>query len=64
MLGCGNRSPRELQVQTSLRIFWNRTCGVFQGGAGVARAWRGRGAAYRLRLSMNGAGVARAWRGH
>eukprot|EP00661_Eupelagonemidae_sp_cell13_P000652 gene652-biopygen16658 len=35
-----------------------------EGGAGVARAWRGRGAGYRLRLGMSGAGVARAWRGH
>eukprot|EP00661_Eupelagonemidae_sp_cell13_P024417 gene24417-biopygen19419 len=35
-----------------------------EGGAGVARAWRGRGAGYRLRLGMSDAGVARAWRGH
>eukprot|EP00661_Eupelagonemidae_sp_cell13_P009632 gene9632-biopygen22739 len=31
--------------------------------AGVARAWRGRGAGYRQFLGMSGAGVARAWRG-
>eukprot|EP00661_Eupelagonemidae_sp_cell13_P019884 gene19884-biopygen10068 len=37
--------------------------GEQEGGAGVARAWRGRGAGYRLRLGMSGAGVARAWRG-
>eukprot|EP00661_Eupelagonemidae_sp_cell13_P023621 gene23621-biopygen20832 len=39
----------------------------FQGeqdsGAGVARAWRGRGAGYRPFLAWGGAGVARAWRG-
>eukprot|EP00661_Eupelagonemidae_sp_cell13_P018962 gene18962-biopygen14524 len=34
-------------------------------GAGVARAWRGRGAGYRqFLLGLGGAGVARAWRGH
>eukprot|EP00661_Eupelagonemidae_sp_cell13_P025776 gene25776-biopygen22509 len=32
-------------------------------GRKVARAWRGRGAGYRLRLDVSGAGVARAWRG-
>eukprot|EP00661_Eupelagonemidae_sp_cell13_P022499 gene22499-biopygen20740 len=32
-------------------------------GAGVARAWRGRGAGYRQFLAWGGAGVARAWRG-
>eukprot|EP00661_Eupelagonemidae_sp_cell13_P009124 gene9124-biopygen1645 len=33
--------------------------------AGVARAWRGRGADYRhFFLGLGGAGVARAWRGH
>eukprot|EP00661_Eupelagonemidae_sp_cell13_P008749 gene8749-biopygen15191 len=42
------------------------TC-IIQGeqdsGAGVARAWRGRGAGYRHFLAWGGAGVARAWRG-
>eukprot|EP00661_Eupelagonemidae_sp_cell13_P018436 gene18436-biopygen11459 len=33
-------------------------------GAGVARAWRGRGVGYRHFLAWGGAGVARAWRGH
>eukprot|EP00661_Eupelagonemidae_sp_cell13_P022740 gene22740-biopygen16276 len=33
-------------------------------GAGVARAWRGRGAGCGLQFGMSGAGVARAWRGH
>eukprot|EP00661_Eupelagonemidae_sp_cell13_P024252 gene24252-biopygen17903 len=33
-------------------------------GAGVARAWRWRGAGYRQFLAWGGAGVARAWRGH
>eukprot|EP00661_Eupelagonemidae_sp_cell13_P018936 gene18936-biopygen12988 len=32
-------------------------------GAGVARAWRGRGAGCRPFLGLGGAGVARAWRG-
>eukprot|EP00661_Eupelagonemidae_sp_cell13_P009891 gene9891-biopygen4739 len=32
-------------------------------GAGVARAWRGRGAGYRPCVGLGGAGVARAWRG-
>eukprot|EP00661_Eupelagonemidae_sp_cell13_P010004 gene10004-biopygen18260 len=32
-------------------------------GAGVARAWRGRGADYRPFCGLGGAGVARAWRG-
>eukprot|EP00661_Eupelagonemidae_sp_cell13_P016742 gene16742-biopygen9811 len=32
-------------------------------GAGVARAWRGRGAGYRPFLGLGGAGMARAWRG-
>eukprot|EP00661_Eupelagonemidae_sp_cell13_P014154 gene14154-biopygen5093 len=32
-------------------------------GAGVARAWRGRGAGYRPLFGVGGAGVARAWRG-
>eukprot|EP00661_Eupelagonemidae_sp_cell13_P010347 gene10347-biopygen9330 len=32
-------------------------------GAGVARAWRGRGAGYRQYFGLGGAGVARAWRG-
>eukprot|EP00661_Eupelagonemidae_sp_cell13_P015642 gene15642-biopygen2173 len=32
-------------------------------GAGVARAWRGRGAGCRQLLAWGGAGVARAWRG-
>eukprot|EP00661_Eupelagonemidae_sp_cell13_P020054 gene20054-biopygen20573 len=32
-------------------------------GAGVARAWRGRGAGYRQFLAWGGPGVARAWRG-
>eukprot|EP00661_Eupelagonemidae_sp_cell13_P012989 gene12989-biopygen16989 len=31
-------------------------------GAGVARAWRGRGAGCRQILGLGGAGVARAWR--
>eukprot|EP00661_Eupelagonemidae_sp_cell13_P012692 gene12692-biopygen14040 len=34
-----------------------------EGGAGVARAWHGRGTGYRLQFGMDGAGVARAWRG-
>eukprot|EP00661_Eupelagonemidae_sp_cell13_P014727 gene14727-biopygen17122 len=38
--------------------------GEQEGGAGVARAWRGRGAGYRHVLAWGGAGVARAWRGH
>eukprot|EP00661_Eupelagonemidae_sp_cell13_P002976 gene2976-biopygen17121 len=41
--------------------------GTFQGsqgsGAGVARAWRGRGAGYRPSFGLGGAGVARAWGG-
>eukprot|EP00661_Eupelagonemidae_sp_cell13_P000086 gene85-biopygen3042 len=32
-------------------------------GAGVARAWRGRGAGYMPFMAWGGAGVARAWRG-
>eukprot|EP00661_Eupelagonemidae_sp_cell13_P023747 gene23747-biopygen19359 len=32
-------------------------------GAGVARAWRGRGAGYTQFFGLGGAGVARAWRG-
>eukprot|EP00661_Eupelagonemidae_sp_cell13_P025058 gene25058-biopygen4466 len=32
-------------------------------GAGVARAWRGRGAGYRLLFGLGGVGVARTWRG-
>eukprot|EP00661_Eupelagonemidae_sp_cell13_P007798 gene7798-biopygen15113 len=32
-------------------------------GAGVARAWRGRGAGYRAFFALGGAGVARSWRG-
>eukprot|EP00661_Eupelagonemidae_sp_cell13_P024193 gene24193-biopygen2889 len=38
---------------------WPASLGEQEGGAGVARAWRGRGAGYRLRLGMSGAGVAR-----
>eukprot|EP00661_Eupelagonemidae_sp_cell13_P023654 gene23654-biopygen16368 len=34
------------------------------GNRTVARAWRRRGAGYRLQFGMSGAGVARAWRGH
>eukprot|EP00661_Eupelagonemidae_sp_cell13_P000258 gene258-biopygen21089 len=37
--------------------------GEQEGGAGVARAWRGRGAGFRLRFGMSGVGMARAWRG-
>eukprot|EP00661_Eupelagonemidae_sp_cell13_P017463 gene17463-biopygen9870 len=33
------------------------------GGADVARAWRGRGAGYKLQFGMSGTGVARAWCG-
>eukprot|EP00661_Eupelagonemidae_sp_cell13_P007525 gene7525-biopygen19567 len=35
--------------------------GEQEGGAGVARACRGRGAGYRLRFGMSGAGVARTF---
>eukprot|EP00661_Eupelagonemidae_sp_cell13_P022272 gene22272-biopygen20723 len=45
----GPRPPRPLGEQDS--------------GAGVARAWRGRGTGYRQILAWGGAGVARAWRG-
>eukprot|EP00661_Eupelagonemidae_sp_cell13_P003594 gene3594-biopygen8235 len=38
----------------------DRTAGVADSGAGVARAWRGRGAGYGPFLAW----VARAWRGH
>eukprot|EP00661_Eupelagonemidae_sp_cell13_P000588 gene588-biopygen1615 len=38
--------------------------GEQEGGAGMARAWRGRDAGYRLQFGMSGAGVARVWSGH
>eukprot|EP00661_Eupelagonemidae_sp_cell13_P024708 gene24708-biopygen4435 len=46
---------------------WENWCpgplGSQDSGAGVARAWRGRGAGHRHFFGLGGAGVARAWRG-
>eukprot|EP00661_Eupelagonemidae_sp_cell13_P015968 gene15968-biopygen21753 len=49
----------------ALRCPRHRTAAMFcphRGNRTLARAWRGRGAGFWLRLGMSGAGVARAWR--
>eukprot|EP00661_Eupelagonemidae_sp_cell13_P024287 gene24287-biopygen1348 len=46
-----------------VRLFCRAAQGEQDTGAGVARAWRGRGAGYRHFFGLGGAGVARAWRG-
>eukprot|EP00661_Eupelagonemidae_sp_cell13_P024236 gene24236-biopygen19405 len=56
----GDQNPPKSRKST----FWRCHQGEQEGGTGVARAWRGRGAGYRLQFGMSGAGVARAWRGH
>eukprot|EP00661_Eupelagonemidae_sp_cell13_P020415 gene20415-biopygen7058 len=56
--------PRPSPVVSKSRL----TQGEQDTGAGVARAWRGRGAGYRHFFGLGwrgrGAGTARAWRGH
>eukprot|EP00661_Eupelagonemidae_sp_cell13_P024176 gene24176-biopygen4389 len=57
-------APTILRPDAVASSLQRQILGEQEGGAGVARAWRGRGAGYRLRLGMSGAGMALAWRGH
>eukprot|EP00661_Eupelagonemidae_sp_cell13_P014749 gene14749-biopygen2104 len=55
--------PRGARARDRVRPRAVGAQGSQDSGAGVARAWRGRGAGYRHFLTWDGAGVARAWRG-
>eukprot|EP00661_Eupelagonemidae_sp_cell13_P023019 gene23019-biopygen1226 len=67
-MGGIRETERERDREQVGHIRCTRAClreaqGEQDGGAGVARAWRGRGAGCRHFLAWGGAGVARAWRG-
>eukprot|EP00661_Eupelagonemidae_sp_cell13_P023883 gene23883-biopygen19371 len=56
--GRGNHTNEQLRSAARRELLGSQDT-----GAGVARAWRGRGADYRPFCGLGGAGVARAWRG-